>query len=190
MNLYVVRHGQTDYNVKKLFQGHMDIPLNNVGIEQAKQIAKQFEDIKVDYIFSSPLKRAMQTAEYISRVVGVKIIPEDRLIERSFGNMEGKANRNDCNIEMMLDYDKNYDMENVEPIQKLFKRIFDYLKELTYKFKDKNIVIVTHGGVSQPIECFFHGMPKERNITGFEKMTLKNCEVREYKYVNLDKGER
>ena len=72
MELYVVRHGQTEYNRKNLFQGHTDIPLNNVGIEQSKKLASKFRNIELDIILTSPLKRAIQTAEYISNVINLK----------------------------------------------------------------------------------------------------------------------
>ena len=74
MSIYVIRHGQTDYNVKNLYQGQTDIKLNNVGREQAKQVAQKFENIAIDKILVSPLSRAKETAQYVSKVTGV--IPE------------------------------------------------------------------------------------------------------------------
>lgn len=180
MKLYVVRHGQTDYNVQKLFQGHIDIPLNEVGIEQAKQTAAKFENVSVDVILVSPLIRAVQTAEYISAVTGVKPQIEKRLIERCYGDMEGHQNRPDWNIQMMLDYNKNYANENVEPIQSMFKRIYAFLDDITEKYKNKSVVLVTHGGVSHAIESYFNGMPEIPDFDHFEPRALKNCEVREY----------
>ena len=67
MELYVVRHGQTDYNVKHLFQGHADIPLNQVGIKQAEETALKFKGIKINRILVSPLQRAIQTASFIEK---------------------------------------------------------------------------------------------------------------------------
>ena len=180
MEIYVVRHGETDYNVKHVFQGHADIPLNEVGIEQAKETALKFKDVNVDMILVSPLQRAIQTADYISKITGVPITIEQRLIERNFGDMEGQPNRDDWNIKMMLDYQKNYDIENIEPIQSLFKRIYSFLNEITEKYKDKKVVLVTHGAVSQPIECYFKGMPSIMDFEHLEPLTLKNCEIRKY----------
>ncbi len=176
----MVRHGQTDYNVKGLFQGHIDIPLNAVGIEQAKETAQKFKGKKIDFLLVSPLKRALQTAKYIQEVTNAKMVIENRLIERSFGDMEGHPNREDWNIRMMLDYDKNYTTENIEPIQDLFKRVYAFLDDVTEKYKNKTLVLVTHGSVSQPIECYFNGMPAVRDFEHLEPLSLKNCEVREY----------
>lgn len=190
MEIYVVRHGQTDFNIKKVFQGHIDIPLNEVGKEQAKETALKFKNIDVDMILASPLQRTLQTAEPISQITGVPITIEERLIERSFGDMEGKQNREDCNIKMMLDYEKNYDLEHIEPIQSLFKRIYDFLDEITEKYHNKTVVLVTHGAVSQPIECYFNGMPTIIDFEHLEPLTLKNCEVRKYeKQQNREENE-
>lgn len=180
MELYVVRHGQTDYNVQGLFQGHIDTPLNNIGIEQAKETALKLKNMKVDKILVSPLKRARQTAQYISKITGIKFEIEKRLIERSFGNMEGCASRPDWNIQMMLDYEKNYTNENVEPIQELFERVYNYLDGITKKYKNKTVILVTHGAISQAIECYFNGKPKKLDFEHLEPLTLKNCEVRKY----------
>ena len=191
MSIYVVRHGQTDYNVKQLFQGHMDIPLNELGKEQALKIALKFKNIDLDMILVSPLKRTIQTAQPISEITGIPITIEKRIIERSFGDMEGHQNRNDWNIKMMLDYEKNYNIENIEPIQSLFKRIYDFLDEILEKYKDKKIALVTHGAVSQAIECYFNGMPEVVDFEHLESLTLKNCEVRLYeREKNLENEER
>ena len=189
MEIYVVRHGQTDYNVKKVFQGHIDIPLNETGEKQALETASKFRNIDVDMILVSPLQRALQTAQPISQITGVPITIEERLIERSFGDMEGHQNREDWNIKMMLDYEKNYDIENIEPIQSLFKRVFYFLDEITEQYKDKKVVLVTHGAVSQPIECYFNGMPSIVDFEHLEPLTLKNCEVRKYEARQQNKSE-
>ena len=177
MKIYVVRHGQTDYNINGLFQGRKDIPLNSVGIKQAEETAQKFKNIPVDIILVSPLTRAKETAKYISNVTGVKPIIEQDLIERNFGDMEGKPNREDCNIKMLLDYEKNYNICNVEPIQSLFKRVSDCLDKIIDKYMGKNVVLVTHGGVAQAIDIYFHGFPESKDL---QSIALKNCEVREY----------
>ena len=177
MKIYVVRHGQTDYNINGLFQGRKDIPLNSVGIKQAEETAQKFKNISVDIILVSPLTRAKETAKYISNVTGVKPIIEQDLIERNFGDMEGKPNREDCNIKMLLDYEKNYNICNVEPIQSLFKRVSDCLDKIIDKYMGKNVVLVTHAGVAQAIDCYFNGFPENKDL---QSIALKNCEVREY----------
>lgn len=179
MNIYVIRHGQTDYNLKNLYQGQTDIPLNSKGIQQAKETSQKFKELKinVDVILASPLSRAQETAKYVSEAVGVSLITEKGLIERSFGDMEGHPNREDCNITMLLDYDKNYNICNVEPIQDLFKRVYSCMERIIEKYKNKDVVLVTHAGVAQAIECCFNGLPKDKDL---ESVALKNGEIRKY----------
>ena len=177
MKIYVVRHGQTDYNINGLFQGRKDIPLNSVGIKQAEETAQKFKNIPVDIILVSPLTRAKENAKYISNITGIKPVIEKDLIERNFGDMEGKPNREDCNIKMLLDYEKNYNICNVEPIQSLFKRVSDCLDKIINRYMEKNVVLVTHGGVAQAIDCYFNGFPENKDL---QSIALKNCEVREY----------
>ena len=177
MKIYVIRHGQTDYNVKNVFQGRKDIPLNDMGIKQAEETAEKFKDINVDVILVSPLIRARETAKYVSEVTGVNPIVEQGLIERSFGDMEGHHNREDCNIKTLLDYDKNYNICNVEPIQSLFKRVSNCMDNIILKYNDKKVVLVTHAGVAQAIDCYFNGLPANKDL---ESIALKNGEIREY----------
>lgn len=177
MEIYVVRHGQTDYNKKSLFQGQKDIPLNEIGISQAKDMAKKFKEINIDKIFVSPLSRAYETAKYISKTIGIEPQIEEGLIERSFGEMEGKPNSEECNIKMLLDYDKNYSIFNVEPIQDFFCRVGKTIEEIVKANNQKNIILVTHACVTEAIEFYFNGMPENKDI---ESMALKNCEIRKY----------
>lgn len=180
MQLYVVRHGQTDYNVKRIFQGRTDIPLNETGLEQARQTAQYFKDVKIDNIIVSPLTRTKQTASYIIDITKVQPIYDERLIERCFGDYEGTENKGEPKLKLFLDYEMNLSDENVESIQDLFKRVYSYLDELKEKYHDKSVVLVTHGAVSIPIECYFKGLPTPANYDTLEPLVLKNCEVRKY----------
>lgn len=177
MYIYVMRHGETDYNVKNIFQGRKEISLNNKGIEQAKNMAEKLRNIHIDIILVSPLIRARETARFVSLVTGINPLVETGLIERNFGDMEGKPNREDCNIKMLLDYDKNYNICNVEPIQSLFDRVYKCMDNIILKYKSKDILLVTHAGVAQAIDCYFNGLPKNKDL---ESITLKNAEIRKY----------
>ena len=84
--IYVVRHGQTDWNIEHRIQGHQDIPLNDKGVEEANFLKDELSDIDFDLVFSSPLKRAYKTAEIITKK---PIRIDDRLIERYNGKLEG-----------------------------------------------------------------------------------------------------
>ena len=86
--LYLVRHGETDWNVKGLLQGHTDIDLNKTGIKQAKELAKKLRRIKFAISFSSDLLRARRTAEIIATEKKIAVKTTTTLRERKFGRFE------------------------------------------------------------------------------------------------------
>ena len=88
--LYFIRHGKTNHNANKLLAGHCDIPLNEEGINQAKQAGINGKDLKIDVIYCSPLIRAKQTCNEINKYHNVKVIIKEELIERDFGKYESK----------------------------------------------------------------------------------------------------
>jgi broad specificity phosphatase PhoE len=87
---WYLRHGQTDWNVQGLSQGNVDIPLNETGLEQAKQAAVKMRHRGIVSIVSSPLSRARVTAEIVAEALGVDVILEPDLREVSWGVQEGK----------------------------------------------------------------------------------------------------
>lgn len=193
MNFYVIRHGQTDYNRLNIYQGQKDIPLNDTGINQAREMTIKLKEIvsekNINAIIVSPLKRAIQTAEMISNFFNIKLIICDGIKERSFGNLEGREKNPKLTNEMMLDYEKNYCLENIEPIRHLFKRVYETLDSIVEKYakiekesgKEVNIVIVTHGAVTIAIDCYFNGKPKVMNYNTLEPKVLKNAQIKVYK---------
>ena len=89
MILYLVRHCKTDYNDQRRCQGKIDLPLNDAGLRQALVLGRRFSGLKLDGIHSSPLKRAMQTANVIADGRLVEIVPEKGLMELDQGDLEG-----------------------------------------------------------------------------------------------------
>lgn len=102
MKLYLVRHGQTDWNLKHKEQGQVDIPPNETGIEQAKNLRTKLKSYDFDICYCSPLKRAAQTAE-IAVNSHTNIVFVDDLKERSFSELEGTDPRT---WNMKDDYDR------------------------------------------------------------------------------------
>ena len=97
MKILLVRHGETNYNKNKLIQGHSDIELNETGRNQAASAGEKLSDHNIDYAFSSPLKRAVETARLMldnsnnSQNVSKEITTDERLIEKFFGDFEGST---------------------------------------------------------------------------------------------------
>ena len=91
-NFYFVRHGETDWNHQGLFQGRKDIPLNENGILQAKQLSKYLKSKNKEFscIYTSTLQRAIKTAEILGNDFDLSIEKSDLLCEISFGDLEGQ----------------------------------------------------------------------------------------------------
>ncbi len=178
MKIYVVRHGQTQWNLEKKIQGRADKPLNERGKLQAIETRKKLLNKNIDLIICSPLLRAIQTADIINKSRNIPIEYDNRVIERSFGELEG-CQINAVDFNSFWDYYKNIGYKNVETMHELFERIYDFLKDIKNQYEDKDILIVSHGGVGMPIDCFFsNNIPKGSLIEA--GLQLKNCEVKEY----------
>ena len=177
MKILFVRHGQTDWNIEKRAQGHNDIELNKTGIEQAYEVKEQLKNIKIDRIYASPLKRALKTAVIINEAHNVELCVENALIERNFGQIEGTCFEGNQWYECW-NYDLNtkYEMGG-ECVQDFFKRIHDFLDNLSEKSSDETVLIVSHGGVGIGVDAYFNGIVYGEDIP---ELRMKNCEVVEY----------
>ena len=92
MNIYVARHGETDWNKKNILLGSTDKDLNETGKKQAIELSKKLQHIKFDYIISSDLKRALETANIVKK--DASIIKNSKLRERNYGLLEGTSPKN------------------------------------------------------------------------------------------------
>lgn len=180
--IYIVRHGQTDWNVEGRYQGRKDIELNSTGIEQAKITKEKLFGIDFDSVISSPLKRALKTAEIISGVDNADgIIIDQRIIQRSNAELEGKIIEESNRSTSFNDI--NNAKSKIESIADFRERIFDFCKNLENNYVTKNVLVVTHSGVIVYIRCYFEGEPKNNNYKTYK---LGNCEI--IKYNNSRKG--
>ena len=175
--LYIVRHGQTDWNVQKLLQGKTDIELNKEGIRQAKELSKVIGLNKIDVCICSPLKRTKKTAELI---LGKKvpIIYDELIVERDFGNYEGKPIIFDL-IAKQWDYKTNDVDGEIESVQECLKRAKKFLDKISSKYKNKNILIVSHGGFIKTLHFNLVGYNENTDLLSFNP---KNAEVNEYEF--------
>ena len=168
--IYVVRHGETEWNAINKVLGRTDIPLNDRGIEQAEEIARSLKDIKIDVFLCSPLSRARQTADAISGETRMPYKTDDRLIEHDFGVFEG-VNRFDAEYQKAKrEYFVRY--PGGESFFDLAARVYPLIKEL----EGKNALLVTHGGICRIIRSYFEDMGNEE----FVQFSQGNCEIRMY----------
>lgn len=186
--LILIRHGETQANKNKVFFGWQDIPLNENGINQAKQALKILKKYKYEYIYSSPLSRAIETAKIVN-YQNYDIIVNENLKEMNFGIFEGLTYKEACNLypsesKIALENWENYNFINGESPKELQNRVMKFLKEvMDYK---NDIVIVSHWGVISSI--LSHYISKE--LDGYWKFNIKNggiviLEINE-EYVSLE----
>ena len=175
MKIYLLRHGQTDWNRDGKFAYNEDLVLNETGIKQAEAARKILENIDYDLVIASPFIRAKRTAEIANN--GRKdLIIDDRLRERNAGILDGQLLTN-VNLKGFYDYYQNLEFEGAENIQDFCKRVWDFLEDIKIKYKDKTILLVTHNIVIRAIKAYILGIPADGNIQNYG---IKNGEIEEY----------
>ena len=176
MKLYIVRHGQTDWNAKGLMQGNTDTTLNQIGRKQAERIREELKDIPIDICISSPLGRAYETASIICND-RVPLLIDKRLEERDLGEYEGKE---PYDVRFYWDYTLNSSSKGVESVQDLLQRVSSFYEELKSKYKDSNVLLVTHGAVVRALHFIITGYNEDTNFMAFD---VPNCKVFTYENV-------
>jgi probable phosphoglycerate mutase len=155
--IYIVRHGETDYNVKHITQGHTDSQLSGNGIKQAESLAEIFKDIQFDIVYSSDLSRAKKTAEIIIRNKNLSVNTSELLRERCYGQYDGRPssifiNENKEMFERIktlskLELRKLKFAQDIESDEEINNRMVTFLKGLNLTDKNQTILITTHGGI-------------------------------------------
>ena len=147
--IYIVRHGQTEWNLLGKTQGHGNSDLTPKGIEQAELLADSMTKYPIDYIYSSDLGRAYQTAEIIGNKLNIEVEKTEALREMNFGTWEGRI------IKDIIEEDPElYKMWRNEPhlakipqgetLSQIKERTDAFIKEINKKYDGKHIVLVTH----------------------------------------------
>lgn len=173
--VYLVRHGETEWNKEGRLQGRTDIPLNEVGWKQAEACGKFLKTFHWDVMLTSPLKRAKQTAETINRLLQLPLYEIDEFIERDFGAAEGLTMK-----EVMSTFpDRNY--PNKESRSALQSRIYQGLQKINENYTGHHVLLITHGAV---INMLFELLSDGK--VGKNKLKLKNASISSIRY---DDGE-
>ena len=158
-DIYIFRHGETDYNVNKRMQGWLDVPLNKNGIAQADVLSQKMSDIKLDCVYSSPLSRALDTAKIVAK--DKKIITDDGLKEWNLGVFCGKIihltdepadapidmNKDVVNVPFSLLSNDDYVPKDGESYNMFKQRVCDTIIHIMKNTDSKTIGISTHNGV-------------------------------------------
>ena len=147
--LTIVRHGETDYNIKGLFQGQLDSVLTERGVRQAEYTAERLEDDRMDAVYSSPLKRALATAEIIRGDRDVPILIDGRIKEIRCGKWEGVS------IDRIKEDDAHgfnnwtqrphlHRIDGGETFREVYERASDFIRCVAEKHRGENVVVVSH----------------------------------------------
>lgn len=150
VKLWLVRHGQTDWNLEGRYQGQADLPLNTNGLLQAKEVAQFFIRKQIAAIYSSDLQRAFQTASAISNLTGVPVQVDQRLREINQGILEGQL----FSI-IKVKYPELMLMRRSDPLHarppggetvwEVAKRVYQVVNEISTQYAEQEVVIVSHG---------------------------------------------
>lgn len=184
MKIYLMRHGETDYNKKGLIQGQLDVPLNENGIRLAKLTRDGFrrEGLSFDLAYCSPLIRARKTAEILLEGTDMPVIYDERIREMNFGEGEGVLLKDIgvkpelANIDALFHNPPAYRATSVgESYEALFARVESFLEQEIYPKEGQyeNILVCCHGGIIRAFLAFL----KKLELSEFWNNHQPNCSV-------------
>ncbi|MCL2821665.1 MAG: phosphoglycerate mutase family protein [Firmicutes bacterium] len=168
--IYFVRHGQTDADKQNRFNGGIDLDLNETGVAQASNQAKQLSKINFDSIFCSPKKRAIQTCQIVASGQDFKI--DSRLAELVCGRFDGKNKNLISKIRFFGSLKKG--KRGVERLDDFVARNVNFCKLVLGQLGGKTILVVSHHGNASAFDFYFKGQPKGYS---FAKHIIENGEV-------------
>ena len=156
--VYLVRHGQTEWNKKLTFRGRVDIPLNEAGHMEAQALSHALKDKNIEAIYTSPLKRSIETAQPVAKFFHLEIVPVQGLIDINYGDWEGlsfhevKKRYGD----QYKGWEKSPDLirfPNGETLDEAKERSFRAFKNIVKESPDKSILIIPHRVINKILLC-------------------------------------
>lgn len=153
--IYIVRHGETESNSKGLVQGQSDPNLIEKGRKQIQEVSNKLSKINFDHFYTSPLKRAIESAQIMGEILNIHAVPIDSLKEQTFGILEGKSKEelmqyfqvNKWN-QMSFTQKRNFKIDNsAESDQEALNRLLEFLKKILNDESAKHILIIMHGTI-------------------------------------------
>ena len=182
MNIYLLRHGETDENKSRNYYGKLDAELNDTGRKQSERAGILIRGIKFDQVYISERKRTRETAEIVLSTKGLKIETDSRINEINFGVFEGKSYE-EIKREYPLECEawdkdwKGFAPGGGESYLQFYSRVREFFEDVI-NMDYKNILIVTHGGVIRTILCYVLG----ENLDLYWKFSSQNCDLSIIKY--------
>lgn len=160
MRLYIIRHGETDWNVLRRLQGQTDIALNENGREVARQTAEGMKNVRIDLVLTSPLQRAVETARIVIGDRQIPVLEEPMIQEISFGSLEGSQLTKELRDTPGSEYYRFFHTPELycppqdgESLDSLLERTGTFLELLKTRteWMNRNILVSTHGAASRAL---------------------------------------
>jgi broad specificity phosphatase PhoE len=161
---YFVRHGETEWNTEGRVCGRTDVLLSAAGRQQAWLLAQRLKSVPFEVLYSSPLRRALDTARLIGEATGKEPVVDLRLAELDYGTWEGKLFEEICQADPALYHAWVADPGRVAPPQgesgeQLIERVAPFLADLAVRHPHGNVVVVCHKTLCRLLACYILGVP-------------------------------
>jgi broad specificity phosphatase PhoE len=183
VEIILTRHGETDWNLNEVFRGRIDVELNETGIEQAELLGKYLSDLKVDFIYSSPLKRAVKTAGAIARYQNLEVNIVQNLVDFDFGEWQGLSRQEvkDRYEELYTDWidlPEQVRIPGGECLEDVRKRATAVVSDVIERYDDGRVVLVSHRVVNKVLICALLGLDNSH----FWNIRLDPCGITCFTY--------
>ena len=175
---WLVRHGQTDWNVQRRYQGHTDIPLNALGRAQALELAEGINGSQIAAIYSSDLSRALETAGILAQHTQSPVTPDRRLREIAMGKWEGRTlaevSQGLPEGSTGLAYTEAHTRApGGESLTEVAERVRSFADEIAERHAGQIVLVVTHGLSLAALRCLAVGLPLAEAID----LVPDNCSI-------------
>jgi alpha-ribazole phosphatase len=189
LHLMLVRHGETEWNAQRRYQGQSDVPLSGLGRRQAELVAERLAGHEIDAVYASDLKRAWETAQVITEKSNLEVISEPRLRELKFGVLEGltfdeaQAQYPEMIAAWLSDF--HQPPEGGEMIDQFNARVVALLEDLKRDHHEQTVLLVAHGGpLSEILRVVLELSPEKRWYLELENASLSEALISD-DYISL-----
>jgi alpha-ribazole phosphatase len=163
LEIILVRHGETAYNANETFRGRADVPLNETGLKQAKLLGEYLSHEKIDHIYSSPLKRAVTTAEAIATAQKIKVKLAENINDLDCGEWEGLTlkevqQKYEDIYQDWVDTPEQVKIPGGESLADVRNRALPFVKDAVTRCPEGKIVLVSHRAVNKVLICALLGL--------------------------------
>jgi len=181
MLIYCVRHGESVYNAEGRIQGQSDVPLSDLGLRQSQAIARALAELPIEAVYSSPLRRAMQTAEPLAACLGLVVQTDPRLMEINAGVFQHRLRAELPDLfpeaySRWLSGEPDFVIPGGESRRDLMRRGREAFETIA-RSGHQHVVVVTHGGLLAGALKALLGIPAERHPFVFHNGSITRLEL-------------